>query len=122
MRDETRKKLDEQQSSGGLVTIVGVVSLTLLGAVVYLTWTLPAGAPRDVQGVVRARWTSTNEEQLKRSLKLEVLLDDGRYAIATSTVRNVPEKGSRIVLRDQINWLGYHHYYWDGFMVDTSAK
>ena len=120
MRDETRKKLDVLRKEDRRALVV-VVLVTLLACTGYLTWTLPFGPPREATGIVRNRWTVTKEEMLKQSIKLEVLLDDGRYAIATATYRNLPEIGSRVLLRDQANWLGYHHYYWDGLVPQPPA-
>jgi hypothetical protein len=118
MRDETRKKLNDHQSGERwqLIAFGGIA--TVIASAIYLTWTLPFGPAREATGVVRVGWTSTKREQLSRDLKLEVLLDDGRYAVATSTFRNQPAMGSRVLLRDQTNWLGYHHYYWDGLVPE----
>ena len=118
MRDETRKKLDDHQSGERWQIVVVGGLLTTLASAIYLTWTLPFGPAREATGVVRTRLSSTHDETLKRSLLLEVLLDDGRYAVATSTYRNLPDKGSRVLLRDQTNWLGHHHYYWDGLFPE----
>jgi len=118
VRDETRKKLD-LLSWDDRTAVMAVLLATILACAGYLAWTLPYGPPREASGVVRNRWTITKEEMLSRSIKLEILLDDGRYAIATATYRDLPEIGSRVLLRDQTNWLGFHHYFWDGNVSHT---
>ncbi len=119
MRDETRKKLD------GLVArdrnaLIAVVLATLVACAGYLAWTLPFGPAREASGRVRNRWTLTEGGKQKVELRLEVLLDDGRYAVATSTFRNLPDIGSLVLLRDETNMVGYHHYYWDGLVPAPS--
>ena len=74
----------------------------------------PFGSSHQASGTVRQRMTRINYTTLEQSLLLEVLLDDGRYARATSTYRNLPDIGSKVALREETNLLGYHHYYWDG--------
>ena len=114
MRHETRKKLDAQRSGERwLIVLVGSL-FTLIGTFGYLAWTVPFGPSREATGIVRHRVRLTNHETQKQTMKLEVLLDDGRYALATRTFRAWPDIGSRVLLREEISWIGYHHFYWDG--------
>jgi hypothetical protein len=89
-------------------------ALTLLFGAGYVAWVAPSGASRTATGVLRKRWTTRSLETQKVTLNLEVLLDDGRYAVATATHRNLPEIGSRITLRQESNWFWYHLYDGDG--------
>jgi hypothetical protein len=114
MRDDARRKLDDHLAAERRTVIIYGAALTLLFGAGYVAWVAPSGASRTAAGVLRKRWTTRSLETQKVTLNLEVLLDDGRYAVATATNRNLPEIGSRITLREETNWFWYHLYYWDG--------
>jgi hypothetical protein len=114
MREDSRRKLDRLLAADRRIVIFYGAALTMLFGVGYVAWVAPSRASRDATGIVRKRWTTRSLETQKVTLKLEVLLDDGRYAVATATHRNLPEIGSRITLREETNWFWYHLYYWDG--------
>ncbi len=114
MREDARQKLDALLAQERRTLIVTGAALTTLFCVGFLVWVAPSGSSRDASGIVRKRWKAINPETQKVSLHLEVLLDDGRYAVATATFRHLPDIGNRVTLRQQPNWLGYQHYFWDG--------
>jgi hypothetical protein len=114
MRDELRYRMNAHlRQERNLILKVGVL-LTLLFSLGYLAWALPYEPPKTSTGTLRFRVASNNWETLERTLWLEVVLDDGRYAWATATFRQWPAVGSRIQLREETNVFGFRHYYWDG--------
>ena len=75
---------------------------------------LPMAEPTRVSGVVRQQLYSLSTQTQERRMRLEVILDDGRYTIATSNYRLLPTVGLHITLREHRNMFGYHTYFWDG--------
>ena len=118
MRDETRKRLEARLASDRWLVIKVGGLFVLLAILGDWGWTIPFGTSRPAGGIVRNMWTIVETGTLQHTMKLEVLLDDGRYAMAIATFRKWPETGSRIVLREETNVFGYHHYYWDGLTPD----
>ena len=116
MREMHRKLLNALSFAAHQLAMIAVVLVTLLGCAVWLIWEILSGSAREAAGTVRALWAQTKRDILQHTLTLEVHLDDGRHAVVTSTISKTPDLGSRVILRDEINWFGYHRYFWDGLV------
>src|SRR5262245_27328021 len=100
MREETRKRLDRlHRWSGREVVLMFAAVILLFGTLLYFL-RLNAGE-REVSGVVQWAVWQIDPNSGQRYPSIEVRLDDGPLVLVTTLLPSLPEKDSRVVLREQ---------------------
>ena len=106
MRDETRKKLDDQRSLDRWIA-------RTLGVIIELIWVLPSRNNGEVVATVTLVRASIHQDTPRIIVNFDVDLDDGRHVMAASSSARAPNVGQRIILRETTDWIGYHKFRWD---------
>ena len=121
MREETKRKLDDEQKSEitalRIVLLVGCAVGALIAA--YEIASRTTVAERPVIGTTqRAVWRIAAATGLSYP-ELQAKLEDGRLVRVSTTVSNLPAAETKILLTEQTRATGYHSYIWYGQTAAT---
>lgn len=120
MRETTRRKLDAIQSGERWSIVIGSALLFGCWVAIAGSWELTWGQPREIAAAVKSVKVSGSQDVPHPIVTLELDLDDGRYVIASA--HKSPAPGSRVIVREQVNWFGYHRFVWDGVAEHARGK